>query len=127
MLTAVAVLTAVVGETMEAGVAVARSVAEAAVVGVEVVWVAAVAVAAGAATALLEVAVAVELTTAPSAMGVALTVLVGSRMVDVDMKMGGAAGSGIWLIASCSTVSTFGQPRRHEFRRGKPGTSGKGH
>ena len=47
---------------METGVAASKSVAEAVVVGVEEVWVAAVAVAVGAATVPLEVAVAVELT-----------------------------------------------------------------
>ena len=95
--------------------------------GVEEAWVAAVAAAAGAATALLEVAVAVELTTAPSARGVALAVLVGSRMVDVDMKMGGVVVSGIWPVENCSPASTFGHLRRHEFRRDNPGTSGKKH
>ena len=54
---AAAVLTAVAGETMESGVAAAE--VEAAVVGVEEVWVAAVAVAVGTATAPWEVAVAV--------------------------------------------------------------------
>jgi hypothetical protein len=73
---------------------------------------------------------AVELTTAPSAVGTALAVQVVRRMVvevTVTVKTGGVVVSGIWLVESCSPVSTFDQPRRHEFRRGKLEPCGKQH
>ena len=77
----------------------------------------------------MEVAVAVELTTAPSAMGVALAVLVGSNMVHVDMKMGGVVVSGIELIANCRNLNKLGQPRRYasqrRYRQSKTETCGK--